>query len=307
MSHPSLRVLVLTAFGPDVAADGSGELGRWLDGYGEFDHEISVPGAPSPIKITDHGVGVTATGMGPTHAAASVTAYMVSDSIDTEETYFLTAGVAGISPYAGTVGSVVIADHIVNWDAKKRYDEGTSVEPWGFGPPHAYKLNHEFVAVAENAASNVNLEDSAAAQDHRERYAVSPAVDPPQVETGTSVAGADFWYGHTLASEVDSLVAHHDAGTYATTECEGFGTAVACDRFDVLNRYLSIRAASNFDRPPSDESRADNKWRMKGPAFRNAYRVGRAVADEIAENWDNWRDGPPITEGKETTENPTVG
>lgn len=136
---------------------------------------------------------------------------------------------------------------------------------------------------------------------------MSPAVDPPQVETGTSVAGADFWYGHRLASKVDSLVAIHGAGTYATTECEGFGSAVACDRFDALNRYLSIRAASNFDRPPSDGSREDNEWRMKGPAFRNAYRAGRAVADEIAENWDNWCDGPPSTEVTDMTENSTIG
>lgn len=286
---------MLTAFGPEVAADGSGELGRWLDGYGEFNHEISVPGTPAPIFVTGHGVGVTATGIGPTHAAASVTAYLISDDVDTEETYFLTNGVAGISPNAGTVGSVVIADHIVNWDAKKRFDEGTSVEPWGFGPPHAYELNHDLVAAAENAASNVALEDSVAAQEHRERYDVSPAINPPQVEVGTSVAGADFWYGQALANEVKSLVASLNAGTYVTTECEGFGAAVACDRFDALNRYLSIRAGANFDRPPSGGSRGESEWRMKGPAFQNAYRVGRAVADEIAGNWDDWCDGPPIT------------
>lgn len=297
MSRPSLRVLVLTAFGPDIASDGSGELGRWLDGYGEFDHEVSMPGAQSPIRVTDHGVGVTATGMGPTHAAASATACLASDAVNTEETYVLTAGVAGISPHAGTVGSVVIADHIVNWDAKKRYDEGTTVEPWGFGPSHAYKLDEALVVAAEQAASTVDLEDSVAAQDHREQYEGALATAPPQLKTGTSVAGADFWYGHTLASEVDSLVASHDAGTYATTECEGFGTAVACDRFGALNRYLSVRSAANFDRPPGDGSTEDNEWRMKGPAFRNAYCVGRAIADEIARNWGDWRDGPPTAEG----------
>lgn len=306
MSHPTLRVLVFTAFGPDVAADGSGELGRWLDGYGEFTHELSVSGAPSPIYVTRRGVGVVATGMGPTHAASSVTACLLSDVVDTETTYFLTAGVAGISPHAGTVGSVVIADHIVNWDAKKRSDEGTSVEPWGFGPPHAYELNHELVAAAEKVASNVKLEDSTAAQEHREQYMVSPAIDPPQVEIGTSVAGADFWYGRTLADEVASLVASHDAGTYATTECEGFGTAVACDRFDALPRYLSIRAATNFDRPPRQGSSDEGEWRMDGPAFQNAYRVGRAVADEIAGNGDNWCDEPLNTEVPEPTGDSTV-
>ncbi|MBP1986922.1 purine nucleoside permease [Halolamina salifodinae] len=282
----------MTAFGPAVASDGSGELGRWIDGYGEFEREVSVPGAPTAIRVTDHGVGVTATGMGPTHAAASTTAYLLSDAVNPETTYFLTAGVAGVSPHAGTVGSVVLADHIVNWDAKKRYGKGTSVEPWGFGPAHAYELDRGLVDAAEDAARGVDLEDTPDARAHRERYTAAPAVDAPAIERGTSVAGADFWYGHTLANEVDSLVDYHGAGSYATTECEGFGSAVACDRFQALDRYLSVRAASNFDRPPQDEDAA-GEWRLKGPAFRNAYRVGRVIADEIAKNWADWRDGPP--------------
>lgn len=295
MSRPSVRVLVATAFGSDVAADGSGELGRWLDGYGEFDHEVSVAGAPEPVYITDHGVGVTATGIGPTRAASSVTACLAADDIDTDESYVLTSGVAGISPHAGTVGSVVLADHVVNWDAKKRYDD-QSVEPWGFGPPQAYTLDRDLVAAAEKAAGGVTLDDTPAARSHRERYDTAAAVEPPGIETGTSVAGADFWYGHSLAADVAALVETYDAGTYATTECEGFGTAVACDRFGLLDRYLSVRAASNFDRPPGGGDRTDSHWRLKGPSFRNAYRAGRAVADEIADNWDRWRNGPPAPE-----------
>lgn len=292
MSEPSVRVLVATSFGPDVAADGSGELGRWLDGYGEFSREVSVAGVPDPVYITDHGVGVTVTGMGPAHAAASVTACLAADDIDTDQSYVLTAGVAGISPHVGTVGSVVLADHVVNWDAKKRYDDH-SVEPWGFGPPHAYTLNDAFVAAAEQAASGVELDDTPAAQTHRERYSTTAAVGSPGIETGTSVAGADFWYGHSLAADVADLVETYDAGTYATTECEGFGTAVACDRFGLLDRYLSVRAAANFDRPPKSGDSDDSDWRMKGAAFRNAYLAGRAIADEIAGNWGDWRDGPP--------------
>lgn len=295
MTCESLRALVFTAFGPDVAADGSGELGRWLDGYGDFSHEVSVPGVPTPVRITDHGVGVTATGMGPSRAGTSVAALLATDLLDTENTYLLTAGIAGISPHAGTVGSVVLADHIVNWDAKKRYDGGTAVEPWGFGPVHAYELNTDLVAATHDVSADVCLRDSAAARDHRAEYDTPPATDSPRVETGTSVAGADFWYGHTRAAAVESLVSTYDAGSYATTECEGFATAVACDRFDSLDRYLSIRAASNFDRPPSDADQGDEEWRMNGPSFENAYRVGRAIADTIAENWTVWRDGPPVS------------
>ncbi|WP_079977572.1 phosphorylase family protein [Halococcus sediminicola] len=296
MASQPLRVLVLTAFGPDEASDGSGELGRWLDGYDEFAHEITVSGVPTPVWITDHGVGVTATGIGPARAGVSVAALLATDALDTDNTYLLTAGVAGISPHAGTVGSVVLADHIVNWDAKMRYDGGTTVEPWGFGPSQSYELNTILVTAARGAADGVDLRDSAAAREHRTKYDAPPATDPPRLETGTSVAGADFWYGHTRAAAVESLVSRYDAGTYATTECEGFATAVACDRFGALDRYLSIRAASNFDRPPVNADEAgevDSEWRMQGPSCDNAYRVGRAVADTIANNWETWHDEPP--------------
>ena len=292
MTPPSLRVLVLTAYGSETASNGTGELGRWLDGYGGFAREVRVPGTSHPLYVTDHGVGVTATEIGPTRATATTTALLSSDAVDTSEAYVVTAGVAGISPHAGTVGSVVVADHVVNWDAKKRYSDHGGVEPWGFGPQQAYELNGDLVAAAVEAASAVELEDSAAARDHRRRYHTPPATDPPGLEVGTTVAGADFWHGETLAAQVESLVETYDAGTYATTECEGFGTAVACDRFGKLDRYLSVRAASNFDRPPEGGERDDDWW-MGGPAHRNAYRVGRAVADAVATDWDRWREGPP--------------
>ena len=300
MTSQPLRVLVLTAFGPDEASDGSGELGRWLDGYDEFAHEVSVSGVPTPVRITDHGVGVTATGIGPTRAGVSVAALLATDVLDTDDTYLLTAGVAGISPHAGTVGSVVFADHIVNWDAKMRYDGGTTVEPWGFGPSQSYELNTSLVTAVRGAADDVDLRDSAPAREHRMKYDAPPATDPPQLETGTSVAGADFWYGHTRATAVESLVSRYDAGTYATTECEGFATAVACERFGALDRYLSIRAGSNFDRPPVNADKVnevDSEWRMQGPSCDNAYRVGRLVADTIADDWVTWRDEPPIPKG----------
>jgi len=292
MSAPQLRVLVLTAFGPDVAADGSGELGRWLNGYDGFDREVSVPGAPVPVRITDRGVGVTATGIGPTRAAATATAILASDAIDTDDAYVLTAGIAGISPEAGTLGSVVLADHVVNWDAKKRYGDG-GAEPWGFGPPQAYEIDPELVVAARDAAAGVDLADSKSARDHRTRYDAAAAAGSPELAVGTTVSGADFWHGCDLADAVESLVDTYDAGTYATTECEGFGAAVACDRFDRIDRYLSVRAASNFDRPPVDADERFDGWRMKGSAFENAYRVGRMIADEIAENWECWHDGPP--------------
>jgi purine nucleoside permease len=289
---------VATAFGAREAADGSGELGRWLDGYGEFERELAVSGLDAPLYLTDHGVGVTATGIGPARAATSTAALLAGDAVDTSDAYVLTAGVCGIAPAAGTVGSVVLADHVVNWDAKRRRDGTPGVRDWGFGPAQAYELSPPLVDAAVGIAADVDLADSARARAYRSRYD-GPAAAPPRVTTGTTAAGGDFWFGHELATQVESLVAGREAGTYATTECEGFGTAVACDRLDALDRYLSVRAAINFDRPPegptaSDDDVAHHRWRMGAPAYRNAYRVGRAIADAIADNWTDWRDGPPV-------------
>jgi purine nucleoside permease len=285
--------------------DERGELGLWLDGYGEFARELSVPGAYAPVYVTDSGVGVTATGMGPAHAAASVTACLATDRLDTDDAYLVTAGIAGVSPHAGTVGSVVLADHVVDWDAKLRAGAGERAEPWPFGPPRSYELDRGLVAAAERIAAGVELADSVAARRRRADYDAAPASDPPAVERGTTVA-ADIWHGHALAAQAESLVAEYDAGTYATTECEGFGTAVACDRFGVLDRYLSVRAASNFDRPPGGDADGDaaaatdvgggHELDLEATAYTNAYRVGRAIADAVADDWDRWRDGPPDVE-----------
>lgn len=292
MATPSVRVLVLTAFGPEPSLDDRGELGRWLDGYGEFAHEIPVPGTRTPVWVTDHGVAVTATGIGPTQAAATTTAILGTDALDTEDAYVLIAGIAGIAPHVGTVGSVVVADHVVNWDAKMRSGAGTAVEPWGFGPKQAYDLDSALVETAATIADGVELADSDTARAYRQEYEQDAARGPPGVTVGTTVAGADFWHGQQLAEQVESLVDRYDAGSYATTECEGFGVAVVCDRFDRIDRLVSVRAASNFDRPPVVGDA--EHWQLMDEAYTNAYRVGREIADEIAENWETWREGPPV-------------
>lgn len=286
-----LTVLVLTAFGDVDEVEGDGELGRWLDGY-EFDREVSVEGLPEPVRVTEDGVGVTATGMGPNRAASAATACFASDVLDTSEAYVLNAGIAGISPEVGTVGSVVLADHVVSWDAKQR-TSGGAASRWWFGPAHAYEPDADLVAAARSVSEDVDLADPPAAREHRAAYEEPPASEPPGVTTGTTAAGADFWYGAELAEQVESLVDAHDAGTYAVTECEGFGVAVACDRFDKLDRYLPVRAASNFDRQPAGDGHVDPTARVDEPAIENAYRVGRAVAETVAADWERWRDGPP--------------
>ena len=119
----SLDVLLLPAFAADdfeMKKDLPDEFERWLSTY-EFENSASVPGANMPVYYTDDGIGITSTGMGKPEAAATVTAILASRKFDCSSAYFVTVGVAGTPPDVGTLGSVFVADAIVDWDKKHRW------------------------------------------------------------------------------------------------------------------------------------------------------------------------------------------
>ena len=261
-----LDVVVLPAF---AAADFTAEedlpheLDPWLDDYA-FEREYVVPGANAPVLVTDDGVAITPTGMGKADAAATVTALLASPDLDCSDTYFVSVGIAGASPAVGTLGSVFIADHVVDWDRKQTWDgdgddttRSTRLLPYR---PHdyAYALDADLVATAREWATTVDLLDDERADRYRERY----------------------------AEEARWLVEQYDAGEYATTEMEDFGTATALARFDRLDRYLSVRGVVNFDRPPAGRSARQTVAEDIGEVtvelgLENAYRVGSQIVDRL--------------------------
>jgi purine nucleoside permease len=98
-----VKVMIISMFGPE------GQV--WLDRLGPW-REISVDGL-SPDYPTVHcnkqEVCVMTTGMGHTNAAASIMALTFSPRFDLRHTYFMVAGIAGIDPQQGTVGSAAWA------------------------------------------------------------------------------------------------------------------------------------------------------------------------------------------------------
>jgi len=289
-----LDVVVLPAF---AAADFTAEedlpheLDPWLDDYA-FEREYVVPGANAPVLVTDDGVAITPTGMGKADAAATVTALLASPDLDCSDTYFVSVGIAGASPAVGTLGSVFIADHVVDWDRKQTWDgdgddttRSTRLLPYR---PHdyAYALDADLVATAREWATTVDLLDDERADRYRERYDQAAARGDPSVGVGTTVCGDEYWQGERYAEEARWLVEQYDAGEYATTEMEDFGTATALARFDRLDRYLSVRGVVNFDRPPAGRSARQTVAEDIGEVtvelgLENAYRVGSQIVDRL--------------------------
>ena len=240
----ALDVLVLTAFATeDFPTD---ELSPWLDR--EWPATRTVPGVAddygSPV-YHDGMTGVVSTGVGPAAAATTVTALLESELVD-ESTRFLTAGIAGGPPEL-PIGSVVLGEAVVDWDRKHRTDDG--VQLLDYRPrDYVYELDDDLRSRVRSAAESVDLD--------------------ARVTGGTVVAGGEFWHGTDRAEEVAWLCEQYDTPPYRATVTEDAGTAHALARYDALDRYASIRAISNHDRPPGKTvSRSPSKTPTAPPAL----------------------------------------
>lgn len=294
------KLVLLVAYENDSGE--ADEASRWLTHF-DFDATVAIPGVDAPVYV-DRGreVLLAVTGIGNVEAAATVAAIVAH--VDCDETYFLTVGSAGTSPEVGTLGSVLINDRIIDWDQKHRWsradggDQTSSIAPFPFkSTDEVCKVcNSALVAAAFEFGSEVRLTDSETLRRHRRRYSSQAARSTPSVSVGASVSGSEFWHGRTCGSQALRLAREYGVETYSTTEMEGFGTAVTLERFGKLDRYLSIRGVSNFDRPSPGQDVGESARQDElglDACLENVYRVGSAIVSRILDDWEQWRDGVP--------------
>jgi len=94
-----VKVLIITMFGPEAEP--------WIAPFA-LTQNIPVPGL-SPdypaLRCNADGVCLLTTGMGHANAAASTLAATLDPRFDFRQAYFLIAGIAGIDPAQGTLGT----------------------------------------------------------------------------------------------------------------------------------------------------------------------------------------------------------
>lgn len=283
-----LQALVLPAF--DGQGDDPCEVRRWREGY-DLDETLSIPGTDDPLRYTEDGIGVLATGMGKAHAAATTAILCESGRVDLDDAYVLSVGIAGVSPEVGTLGSVFLADAVVDWDHKYRLDPteapATGLLPYRRRDP-VYRLNDDLVGRAVRAVRDRPLADDARLDSIRERYDHEAARSSPGVGVGTTVSSDEYWHGTALAERVQWFLDEYEAGTLCTSQMEDYGTATALARFGYLDRYLSVRAGVNFDRPPGDRSSRESFDDAEGSVelavgLEDAFRAGSAIVEHLVE------------------------
>ena len=262
------KVMIITMFAPEAQEWWLKKLGPW--------RQIKVPGLSPDFPVVNCNraeVCVMTTGMGHTNAAASTMALVFSHVFDLSHTYFMIAGIAGINPEVGTVGSVGWARYLVDFGIQWEIDAREIPSAWTTGylginaqttawspgqplpstlkPPLDYRtevfqLNEPLLQKALALSRDVALADGADAQNARAFFNVQSsdpkinymaATRQPSVLQCDTLAG-DTWFSGTAlgqrATEWTKILTD-GKGVYCTTQQEDNAT------YEALKRGASVK------------------------------------------------------------------
>ncbi|KAF5380746.1 hypothetical protein D9757_007143 [Collybiopsis confluens] len=284
---------------------------------------ISVPGFsplyPNASCTADGSICQLMTGEAEINAATTITSLVQSRTIfDLAKTYFLIAGIAGINPKVATIGSVTFARYAVQvalqyeFDARERpIGSPTGYIPQGARKPdqfpttiygtEVFELNASLRKLAVQFARRATLNDTAAAQKARARYAspsqiYKPATLPPAVVECDTATSDNFFTGRILGEtfEQTTRLFTNRSGAYCTTQQEDNATLGALLRGHLaglvdFSRVIHMRTASDFDRPHPGQSAAANLFGDTPgfePALQNIGLAGVQVIQGIIDEWN---------------------
>lgn len=319
-----IKVVVVTMFeiGADTG-DAPGEFQNWVE-HEKLDRVIEFPQGYHNLRMSADGVLGTVTGVGTARAAANTMALGMDPRFDLTKAYWVVAGIAGIDPEDGSLGSAAWAEWVVDGDLGYEIDAREIPKDWktGFVPlrksvPYElprqtdvggiFHLQPALVDWAVRLTRDVQLQDSEAMQKERAQFTSVNARRPPFVLKGDTISSSTFWHGKLLSQWSNDWVQYHTdgKGNYVTTGMEDTGTMQALEflskagRVDI-DRALVLRTASDFDQPVPGETAAHSLARNKLgkytgylPSLDAAWRVGRVPVAELVKNWDKYRDKLP--------------
>lgn len=314
------KVVVITMFEP--AGDVPGEAHFWIENE-NLTTRVSVPGlsqAYPDLLCNDDGLCLVTTSMGYANAASSISALVHADKLDLSHTYFLVAGIAGIDPADGTLGSAhwtrYAIDGGLQWiiDARQIPDDwptgrfgigtaGPGIKPDFDYDTQVFHLNDALVDKAYALSENVDMADSEQAQAYRAQYAEVAAKAAPAVGVCATVSTDNYWHGSLLNEAMNNWarLLTDGAANYCTSQMEDNATLTALrrgahmSRVD-MDRVAILRTASNFAQEPPGMTPTESLHADSGgylPSLKNAHRVGSRLAHAIIDNWDAWKNGVP--------------
>ncbi len=321
-----IKVVVVTAFerGEDTG-DAPGELQLWAERW-PLAETIEFPHGHRTLRTDGEGVLGIVTGVGTARAAASIMALGMDPRFDLTKAYWLVAGIAGMDPEDGTLGSAAWARFVVDGDLAHEIDIREAPDEWetGYIPlrkstPYelplqedlegaVYELDESLASWAYELTRDVELPDSEQLQGAREPYGRYPAAqEPPRVMRGDNLAAMTFWHGELLNDWANDWMRYFTDGRaeFTTSAMEETGTLQSLTFLDRagkvdVGRVMVLRSGSNFtlqgDGSTAAESLAGEKkgdYSAYLPSLEALWLAGRVVVTELVEGWSEYRDTPP--------------
>ncbi|GAA6032916.1 hypothetical protein JCM8097_000047 [Rhodosporidiobolus ruineniae] len=306
------KVMIISMFSPEREV--------WLEPL-TLDVDYPFPGAsplfPNISCQRSRDVCIITTGEAEINAATTIMALTLNSQFDLRETYFLIAGIAGIEPSQGTLGTAAWARFSVQSGLAYEVDSRQMPGNWSTGyyalgtdapgqlPATAdlygsevFELNTNLLDIALNLTKDVQLNDSSVAIEYRKKFDYAPANQPPTVIQGDALCSDAYFFG-TLLSETwanYTKLMTRGEGTFAMTAQEDNATLEAMIRAHKAglvdySRILLLRTASDFDQAPkaTDDAYTAFVAEQGGfePAIQNLVLAGKPVVDDIVKNWDS--------------------
>jgi len=313
-----VKVVIVTLFeiGEDTG-DRPGEFQFWVERE-RLERKVAVPGTFRPVRYRDDGVVGVCTGGGIARSAAVIAALARDPRFDFRKAYWITAGIAGIDPADGTLGSAAWAEHVVDGDLAHEIDPREMPADWptGYVPlsqsrPYEeprrnrvgevlFTLDPGLVDWAYRLTRDTPLPETDVMIQNRMRYTGHPkARQSPSVLKGDNLSASTFWHGRLMNQWANDWTRYWTGGrgNYVTTAMEDSGTLQALtflgqDGSVDLRRVLVLRTASNFDMQPPGRTAAENlveensgKFSAYLPSLEAAHRVGSRVVRELVDHW----------------------
>ncbi|WP_293453572.1 purine nucleoside permease [Phenylobacterium sp.] len=314
-----IKVVVLTAFevGADTG-DRPGEFQAWVERY-PLTETMTVPGIVRPVRLSKDGVlGVVMGEWG--RARGSIASLVADPRFDLTKAYWIMAGIAGVDPRAGSIGSAAWADWVVDGDPLFELDdrEAPADWPWGlyaFGADApgkkgraddfsgmVWRLDPGLVRWAYGLTKDISLPDNPQLAADRAKFSTEAAAQtPPRVFVGTSLASVRFWHGYRRTEWARAWVKTwtDDQGTFAMSAGE---EQAILDTLTVNapggrvdpRRVLVLRTASNYTREGDGEPQPVRFAPGGAEAgFEAAWRVGSPVVRALVAGWPQYADHLP--------------
>ncbi len=236
-------------------------------------------------------------------------AVLLNPAFDFSHAYYILSGVAGTPPERGTIGEVVWATWLVDYDLGHRWaaDEVPPGAPLfmprkGYETIRVYHLNPALTDWAMRISADTQLKDSDSARAYRDRYPQDAARQPPHVASGTHVTGDTFFHGPGMSAQAQYIAKLYGADDYVVTEMEGTAITQVIARQYGTARIMALRGSVNFDQGNPHETTFQHLDPAPGQTaggfaetVENIELVGSRVVGHIVSHWPEWSAGvPPI-------------